>query len=261
MILYSPPRLLSIAYVALAVEEILLRKPRKAPEDRGVEPVGKAQAYDPLYPHVYGESVQPRKAEQQGACRHLRTHAGNAHEHFRSLVIAFGGGDFVKAESAACHFFGGVADVFCPKARAQIENRGFSRGGKAFGSGKSVFAYVGAADADALRRAVADPLAVGFAKRGDYLFYPRDVVVLRNDERAQRLPAVLPQNVYPETRWVKGSNYCDIGWKVDTRTGRVIVIGAIDNLVKGAAGQAVQNMNLMFGLKEDTGLDLVPMFP
>ena len=72
---------------------------------------------------------------------------------------------------------------------------------------------------------------------------------------------LLPQNVYPETRWVKGSNYCDIGWKVDARTGRVIVIGAIDNLVKGAAGQAVQNMNLMFGLKEDTGLDLVPMFP
>ena len=72
---------------------------------------------------------------------------------------------------------------------------------------------------------------------------------------------LLPQNVYPETRWVKGSNYCDIGWKVDARTGRVIVIGAIDNLGKGAAGQAVQNMNRMFGLKEDTGLDLVPMFP
>ena len=53
----------------------------------------------------------------------------------------------------------------------------------------------------------------------------------------------------------------DIGFKIDERTGRIIMIGAIDNLVKGAAGQAVQNMNLAFGLTEDTGLDLVPMFP
>ena len=48
---------------------------------------------------------------------------------------------------------------------------------------------------------------------------------------------------------------------VDERTGRVIMMGAMDNLVKGAAGQAVQNMNLMFGLPEDMGLQLVPMFP
>lgn len=66
---------------------------------------------------------------------------------------------------------------------------------------------------------------------------------------------------YPETRWVKGSNYCDIGWKIDERTNRIIVIGAIDNLVKGAAGQAVQNMNLMFGLPETAGLDMIPQFP
>lgn len=65
----------------------------------------------------------------------------------------------------------------------------------------------------------------------------------------------------PETRWVKGSNFCDIGLKVDARTGRVIVIGAIDNLIKGAAGQAVQNMNLLFGLDEKTGIDLIPDFP
>ena len=53
----------------------------------------------------------------------------------------------------------------------------------------------------------------------------------------------------------------DINFKVDPRTHRVIIMGAIDNLVKGAAGQAVQNMNLMFGLAEDEGLDLVPLFP
>ena len=56
-------------------------------------------------------------------------------------------------------------------------------------------------------------------------------------------------------------NFTDIGFKVDPRTNRVIVMGALDNLVKGAAGQAVQNMNLLFGLKEDMGLELVPLFP
>lgn len=66
---------------------------------------------------------------------------------------------------------------------------------------------------------------------------------------------------YPQTKWVEGSNYMDVNFKVDERTCRIIVMGAIDNLVKGAAGQAVQNMNIMFGLPEDTGLDLVPMFP
>ena len=53
----------------------------------------------------------------------------------------------------------------------------------------------------------------------------------------------------------------DVNFKVDLRTHRVIMMGAIDNLVKGAAGQAVQNMNLVFGLDESTGLNLVPMFP
>ena len=69
------------------------------------------------------------------------------------------------------------------------------------------------------------------------------------------------KGVFPETKWVKGSNFVDIGFTVDERTNRVIVIGAIDNLFKGAAGQAVQNMNILFGLDEKTGLDLVPIFP
>lgn len=64
-----------------------------------------------------------------------------------------------------------------------------------------------------------------------------------------------------QTRWVEGSNYTDIGYKTDPRTNRIIVMGALDNLVKGAAGQAVQNMNLMFGLPEYTGLQQPPLFP
>ena len=72
---------------------------------------------------------------------------------------------------------------------------------------------------------------------------------------------VLPEGICPETKWVEGSNYVDINFKIDPRTHRIIMMGALDNLVKGAAGQAVQNMNLLFGLPEDEGLRLVPMFP
>jgi N-acetyl-gamma-glutamyl-phosphate reductase len=72
---------------------------------------------------------------------------------------------------------------------------------------------------------------------------------------------VLDKGVCPETKWVEGSNYVDINFKIDPRTNRIIMMGALDNLVKGAAGQAVQNMNLIFGLKESEGLELVPMFP
>ncbi|MCK5200929.1 MAG: N-acetyl-gamma-glutamyl-phosphate reductase, partial [Spirochaetales bacterium] len=62
----------------------------------------------------------------------------------------------------------------------------------------------------------------------------------------------------PETRFVRNSNFVDIGIKTDPRTNRVIIIAAIDNLIKGAAGQAVQNMNIMFGLPEDKSLNAVP---
>ena len=77
----------------------------------------------------------------------------------------------------------------------------------------------------------------------------------------EKFVRVLDEGVYPETKWVEGSNYVDINFKIDPRTNRIIMMGAIDNLVKGAAGQAVQNMNLMFGLDEAEGLNLVPMFP
>ena len=77
----------------------------------------------------------------------------------------------------------------------------------------------------------------------------------------EKFVRVLDKDVCPQTKWVEGSNYVDVNFKIDERTSRVIVMGALDNLVKGAAGQAVQNMNLVFGLEESTGLELVPMFP
>lgn len=72
---------------------------------------------------------------------------------------------------------------------------------------------------------------------------------------------VLEDGVCPETKWVEGSNFVDVNVKVDERTGRVIMMGAMDNITKGAAGQAVQNMNIMFGIDETEGLRLVPMVP
>ena len=72
---------------------------------------------------------------------------------------------------------------------------------------------------------------------------------------------VLERDVCPETRWVEGSNFVDIGFKIEPRTHRLIMMGALDNLVKGAAGQAVQNMNVMFGIPENTGLTQLPIYP
>ncbi|MDD3361644.1 MAG: N-acetyl-gamma-glutamyl-phosphate reductase [Hespellia sp.] len=77
----------------------------------------------------------------------------------------------------------------------------------------------------------------------------------------EKFVRVLDRDICPETKWVEGSNYVDVNFKIDERTNRIIMMGAMDNLVKGAAGQAVQNMNLMFGFKESEGLELVPMFP
>ena len=72
---------------------------------------------------------------------------------------------------------------------------------------------------------------------------------------------VLEDGLCPQTRWVEGSNFVDVNFKIDERTGRIILMGAMDNLVKGAAGQAVQNMNLMFGFEETEGLLMPPVFP
>lgn len=72
---------------------------------------------------------------------------------------------------------------------------------------------------------------------------------------------ILEKDNCPQTKWVEGSNFVDLNFKIDERTGRIIMMGAMDNLVKGAAGQAVQNMNLMFGFKETEGLCQIPMCP
>ena len=77
----------------------------------------------------------------------------------------------------------------------------------------------------------------------------------------EKFVRVLKKGVCPETKWVEGSNYVDVNFVIDERTGRIVMMGALDNIVKGAAGQAVQNMNLLFGFDEAEGLNLVPMFP
>lgn len=77
----------------------------------------------------------------------------------------------------------------------------------------------------------------------------------------EKFVRVLDQDVCPQTKWVEGSNYVDVNFKIDARTKRIVMMGAMDNLVKGAAGQAVQNMNLLFGFPEAEGLQQIPMFP
>ena len=79
-----------------------------------------------------------------------------------------------------------------------------------------------------------------------------------NDQKFMR---ILEEGEYPQTKAVYGSNYCDIGFKIDKRTNTIVMVSAIDNLVKGAAGQAVQNMNLMFGFDVDEGLKQSPVWP
>ncbi len=91
--------------------------------------------------------------------------------------------------------------------------------------------------------------------------YEEVKAVYDNYYEKEKFVRVLEKGVCPETKWVEGSNYVDVNFVIDERTGRIIMMGALDNLVKGAAGQAVQNMNLLFGLPESEGLDLVPCFP
>jgi N-acetyl-gamma-glutamyl-phosphate reductase len=77
----------------------------------------------------------------------------------------------------------------------------------------------------------------------------------------EKFVRIYPMGIYPNISSVCGSNYCDIGLAVDLRTKKVIIITAIDNLIKGAAGQAVQNMNIICGFKDDTGLQSAPLYP
>jgi N-acetyl-gamma-glutamyl-phosphate reductase len=91
---------------------------------------------------------------------------------------------------------------------------------------------------------------------------PKDVHELYEEFYKNELfVRIYKKGAYPNISSVRGANYCDIGIAVDDRTGRVIVISAIDNLVKGAAGQAIQNMNLMWGMKENLGLGMISLYP
>jgi N-acetyl-gamma-glutamyl-phosphate reductase len=85
--------------------------------------------------------------------------------------------------------------------------------------------------------------------------------VYRAFYRDQPFVRLQPPGTWPSTQQVRGSNYCDLGFKVDQERGRVIVISAIDNITRGAAGQAVHNFNLMMSFPETQGLDLVPLAP
>jgi N-acetyl-gamma-glutamyl-phosphate reductase len=85
--------------------------------------------------------------------------------------------------------------------------------------------------------------------------------VYRAFYRDQPFVRLMPPGTWPSTQQVRGSNYCDIGFKVDQERGRIIVVSAIDNLTRGAAGQAVHNFNLMAGFPETMGLDAVPLAP
>ncbi len=87
----------------------------------------------------------------------------------------------------------------------------------------------------------------------------RDILeILQNYYRKRFFIRILEENRMPDTQHVRCSNFCDIGCKIDPRSGRLILVSAIDNLVKGASGQAIQNMNLMLGLNETRGLDHPP---
>ncbi len=96
---------------------------------------------------------------------------------------------------------------------------------------------------------------------GSYPSYEEVKAVYDKYYAEEKFVRMLEKGECPETKWVEGSNYVDVNFVIDQRTGRIIMMGALDNLVKGAAGQAVQNMNLLFGLEESEGLEMVPCFP
>jgi N-acetyl-gamma-glutamyl-phosphate reductase len=93
------------------------------------------------------------------------------------------------------------------------------------------------------------PMPLGDVRALYRTFYKNDRFVRLSDE------------VVPNPRYIKGSNYCDIGVYNDARTGWIVTVAALDNLVKGAAGQAIQAMNLMLGLPEETGLTAPAAYP
>lgn len=104
-------------------------------------------------------------------------------------------------------------------------------------------------------------LATETAKLAGTYSYEEIKAVYDKHYKDEKFIRVLKKDVCPETRFVEGSNYTDVNFKTDERTGNIILMGALDNLEKGAASQAVQNFNVMFGFPEEEGIDMIPMVP
>lgn len=104
-------------------------------------------------------------------------------------------------------------------------------------------------------------LVTAYATLAKEVTYEEVAAVYENYYKDEYFVRVLGEGMVPQTRWVEGSNFADVAFQIDPRTKRIVMMGAIDNVVKGAAGQAMQNMNLMFGLPENTGLKQIPLFP
>ncbi len=103
-------------------------------------------------------------------------------------------------------------------------------------------------------------LSTIYAKAGKAIDEAKLTRIYKDFYKGKPFIRVLDQKL-PSTKNVYGANYCDIAVKYDKRTNTVIVLSAIDNLIKGASGQALQNMNIMFGLQETAGLKLLPIYP
>jgi len=100
-----------------------------------------------------------------------------------------------------------------------------------------------------------------YAQMNEKISTERVLAVIKEFYKNSPFVRILPEGTFPDISHVRGSNFCDIGAKVDRHTNMLILICAIDNLVKGASGQAVQNLNIMAGLDESSGLGTIPLFP
>jgi N-acetyl-gamma-glutamyl-phosphate reductase len=104
-------------------------------------------------------------------------------------------------------------------------------------------------------------MATIYVKLTDNMSTDRLIELYKEQYLQNPFVRIRPKGNFPSVKEVAGSNYCDIGLHVDERTGRLTIVSVIDNLMKGAAGQAVQNANLMNGLDEKAGLEFIPMYP
>jgi N-acetyl-gamma-glutamyl-phosphate reductase len=104
-------------------------------------------------------------------------------------------------------------------------------------------------------------MATMYASLNGHYTEEQFIELYRNYYKNRKFVRIRNKGKWPATKEVLGSNYCDIGFSVDSRTQRVTIVSVIDNLVKGAAGQAIQNMNLMYGWDETLGLSFTPIYP